>query len=214
MGRLFVVGLVMGLAAVLGAAHLYPWVQYQRVPSEASVVANGGRAETFVVRLPIDRIATVAGGGAAAKSYPALAELPPELARAAVVLEHFKLRNTQGDVIGIASRHQTETQDGPALAWTLAIPGRGAVMLVAPSSEGDVMSAALAQTGTEPGASWSGNLDIAAVGDRALTRTVASSQEFRDLDMRFTETWSVTGISEEGQLRGTIQLDTVGRRGI
>jgi hypothetical protein len=33
------------------------------------------------------------------------------------------------------------------------------------------------------------------------------------LDVNYTETWHVTGIGENGEIRGTIELDTVSRRG-
>jgi hypothetical protein len=63
------------------------------------------------------------------------------------------------------------------------------------------------------GSAWSGSLDIAAVAAGAATRTVAASDEFRDLQLSFTETWAVRGVNEAGQIRGTIVLDTIGRQG-
>jgi hypothetical protein len=128
-------------------------------------------------------------------------------------VEQFKIRAIDGAVIGVASRHWTDTPVGPALAWSLAIPGRGAVTLTAPGETADVVDAAYARTNHVVGQAWSGSLEIAPVADRASSRTIASSQEFTDLDVRFTETWTITGIAADGEVRGTIVLDTIGRRG-
>lgn len=212
--RLFLLGTLAGFAGVLAGAHFYPWVVHERLAAATSVVPNGGRAETFIVRLPVDRIARVAsGGGEAGLNFPAGVEAPPDLAGAPVSLEQFKLRSTSGAVIGVASRHFTETPDGAALAWLLAIPGRGTLMLSAPAQSGDVVDTALGERGVVPGRARSGALEIAAVAEPETTRTLAASDEFRGLDMRFTETWSITGVSEAGELRGTIVLDTIARRG-
>jgi hypothetical protein len=212
MSRLFLFGVLVGLAGVLAGAHFYPWVQHERVAADTRVVANGGRAETFVMRLPVDRIAGIASPDHSA-DFPAGIGLLGELSGAALSVEQFKVRATDGTVIGVASRHWTETPVGPALAWSLAIPGRGAIMLTAPGEAGRVVDAAHARTDYVAGQAWDGSLEIAAVADRAATRTIASSQEFTDLDLRFTETWTITGIAADGELRGTIVLDTIGRRG-
>lgn len=214
MSRLFLFGLLAGLAGVLAGAHFYPWVQHERLPAETSVVANGGRAETFIVRLPVDRIAGVASASVAQTlNFPAGVEAPAALTGAALSIEEYKVRATNGAVIGVASRHWTDTPSGPALAWSLTIPGRGTVLLAVAGQSANVLESVLDRVGYLPGQEWAGSLEVAAVADRSATRTIASTQEFQDLDMQFTETWSITGISAAGELRGTIVIDTIGRRG-
>jgi len=211
MRRLFIFGFVAGLALVLAGAYYFPWVQHERLAAQTSVVANGGRAETFMVRLPADRIASV--GDAATGLISAGGDLPAELSEQPVALEHFKVRAADGNVIGVATRHWTLTEAGPSIAWALIIPGRGAVMMAAPGEPWELMETSLGGRGYVAGEPWSGTLDLAAVADPAATRTVATSEEFSGLQFTFTETWAVRGVNEAGQIRGTIVLDTVGRRG-
>jgi len=209
MTRLFLLGLLLGFAGVLGAGHFYPWVAYERLPSQTSVVANGGRAETFLIRLPADRIAAIGTADASLRSIaaPALTDVEP------VLLEHFKLRGADGSVIGLAARHRTATGDGTAIGWSLVIPGRGVMTMAAPLLAPTAIQTALANGGHIAGQNWAGNLEVAIVPDAGLTRTIATSAEFQGLSLSFTEQWSLTGVSDAGELRGTIRLQTVARRG-
>jgi hypothetical protein len=211
MRRLFIFGFLAGLGCVLAAAHYFPWVQHERLPAQTAVVANGGRAETFIVRLPVDRIASLGVAGAGLRDD--IMALPAALPAEAVALEHFKLRAADGNVIGVATRHWTETDAGPAVAWGLVIPGRGSFTVAAPGQAPELVETRLREQGYVAGSAWSGSLDIAAVAAGAATRTVAASDEFRDLQLSFTETWAVRGVNEAGQIRGTIVLDTIGRQG-
>lgn len=211
MRRLFIFGFLAGLGCVLAAAHYFPWVQHERLPAQTTVVANGGRAETFLVRLPVDRVASlgVPGAGLLADAMA----LPADLAAQPTALEHFKLRAADGSVIGVATRHWTVTDAGPAVAWGLVIPGRGSFTLTAPGQAPELVETSLRDNGYVAGSAWNGSLDIAAVADPAVTKTVAASEEFQNLQLSFTETWAVRGVNEAGQIRGTIVLDTVGRQG-
>jgi hypothetical protein len=211
MRRLFTFGFVAGLALVLAGAHYFPWIKHERLAAQTSVVANGGRAETFMVRLPADRIASL--GDTSTGLISTGGDLPAELSEQPVALEHFKVRAVDGSVIGVATRHWTHTEAGPAVAWGLVLPGRGAVMMAAPGEPSELMETSLGGRGYVAGEAWSGTLDIAAVADPAATRTLATSDEFSGLEFTFTETWAVRGVNEAGQIRGTILLDTVGRRG-
>ena len=44
-------------------------------------------------------------------------------------------------------------------------------------------------------------------------RSRRGRDEFEKLDGSYKEVWKVTGVSETGELRGTIELNTVTRRG-
>lgn len=208
MTRLFVFGLSLGFAGILCAGHFYPWVAYERLPSQTRVVANGGRAESFLIRLPADRIGAVGSEDGALHSLASvLTDQPP------VLLEHFKLRSLEGNVIGLAARHWTESPQGPAVTWSLVIPGRGAVAMSAAAAGPAAIDAALAKGGRVPGQSWTGTLTVTPVPEPQGTQTIAATAEFDDLNLTFTESWSLTGVTETGELRGTIELATVARRG-
>lgn len=210
----FLFGLVAGFAGLLAGAHFYPWVDPVRLPSETSVVSNGGRAERFVIRLPADRL--VAGGNAGlglrAAAFPKGVELPEGAANEPVLIEQFKLRDRSGDVVGIAARHWTRTEEGPAVAWLLLLPSRGALMLAAPGEAAGAVDAALDAAGRRAGTGWSGEVEVvAAEGDDA--RIVHGSEEFAGLGGHYEESWTVTGVGADGQLHGTITLDTITYRG-
>ena len=205
------IGLLVGFCGVLAAAHYYPWVVHSRLPSQTSVVANGGRAERFLIRLPVDRIDTVGGTNLGVRGDPAAAAvLPAPLADHAFLIEHFKIRDAAGNVIGLAARHWSNTPDGPATAWSLLIPSRGALLLTAPGEPRAALDAALRKVGFVPGTAWTGDLRVALGTGRDDEGVVtAGTDEFGGLQGHFSETWTVTGVSDGGDLRGTIELDTV-----
>lgn len=193
MKRLLLLGFVLGLAGTLATAYFAPWVEYQRYRSAAEVVPNIGRVEQFIVHLPADRI-----GGSI-----------EELADAR--LEHFKLRDTEGNVIGVAARHQTRLDSGDETAWLLAIPSRGTVTLASSSAPGTVQSieSRVGAYGLTAGAAADPELsiDLGTPG-----RSVSATGEFAGIDLEIVETWVVTGVEDDGQLRGTLHLNTTGRQ--
>jgi hypothetical protein len=212
----FSIAAVCGFVGVLAAAHYVPWVAHVRLPSQTTVVANGGRAEQFVIRLPADRIA---GGGSKvagmrAELQPGAMPLPPEVVAQPMLMEHFKVRNSAGTVIGIAARHWSEDSRGIGTAWSVLIPSRGALLLTAPGETGAALDAALKKAGYSAGNAWSGELklQLAPEGDDGGV-VAGGTEEFGGLDGRYSEVWTVTGIGENGELRGTIELNTVTRRG-
>jgi len=212
MRKLLQLGFVLGFAGTLAAAYFFPWVSYTRFPSAATVVANGGRGEQFILRLPVDRIqssASVAGELRTALHGAALG-LPVELASATSRIEHFKVRDSSGNVVGVASRHWAEIGTVPQTAWMLTLPSRGTVVMTGPGEPADYLAQALRAEGWEPGGDFVGELALAVGGEG---HSVAATGEFSGIDFRLTETWSITGIDAEGELRGTIELNTIGERG-
>src|SRR3970040_41243 len=169
MKRLFIIGLLMGFTGLLAAAHFVPWVSHVRLPSQTSVVANGGRAERFVIRLPADRIHALgsATAGLRSRGFPAPAAIPGEDATALGLLEHFKVRDSAGNVIGIAARHWTATPSGPRTSWTLTIPSRGSLVLAAPGAGPGRVDAALTDRGYTSGSPRSAERSPAMVCDGA-----------------------------------------------
>jgi hypothetical protein len=192
MKRLLQLGFVIGLVGTIAAAYFVPWVEYTRYLSKTSVVANGGRVEQFMVRLPADRIEPSAAENASGTR-----------------LSHFKLRDAEGNVIGLAAKHEITIAGALETAWLLTIPSRGTIALAgtAPVS-GSIESIVTAQ-GLEAGQSLEQGLSIELANPAT---SVSSTGEFAGIAFELGETWVVTGRDENGRIRGTVQLNTVGRR--
>ena len=193
MKRLLLLGFVLGLAGTLATAYFAPWVEYQRYRSAAEVVPNVGRVEQFLVHLPADRI-----GG----SIEELADTR---------LDHYKLRDADGNVVGVAARHQTRLASGDETAWLLAIPSRGTVTLAAssPAGSGESIESRVSARGLTAGeaAEPALSIDLGTAG-----RSVSATGEFAGIELEVVETWVVTGVEDDGQIRGTLHLNTTGRR--
>jgi hypothetical protein len=212
MRTLFLSAVVVGFGGTLAAAHFVPWVKHDRLPSQTSVVANGGRAEQFLIRLPADRIAATDGraGGLRSSTGQGAMALPAKFVTAPLLIEHFKVRDTSGQVVGVAARHWASNERGAATVWSVLIPARGSLLLRAPGEASGTVDAALQRAGYTAGSPWEGNVELALAG--AGAGVVASgSGEFEGLSGTYTETWKVTGVDAAGELRGTIELYTVTR---
>ncbi len=215
MKSLFLAGILLGLTAALGAARFYPWVDHPRAVSRTVVLHNGGRGEDFLIRYPADRIASTGTVemGLRAKSYPAGVTLPVEMANERVLVEHFKLRDDQGDVIGVVARHTSVTEDEATTVWALTIPSRGTMHLLGVAEAGE-MERELAAAGWIDGRAWSGGLELTIGSGEAVSgRVIGGSHEFADLIGTYAENWSISGVSQAGDLRGTIQLHTIAQNG-
>ncbi len=194
----FLIGLLVGLLGVFAGAYYAPWGQHARLPSLTSVQANGGRVERFLVRLPADRIA---GHGDGLDRLPLSAG-----AGAALAVDHYKLRDVDGSVIGVAARHTTSTAEGAVAVWSVVIPSRGGFVLTGASQEAAVLGS-LQRSGYRPGSAWTG--DVQAGADRESGRLVSGSEEFETLRGTYTESWHLTGVDEAGVPRGTVELTMV-----
>ena len=207
----FLAGIVLGLLVGVGAARFYPWVDHPRAVSHTTVLQNGGRGEDFLIRFPVDRIvsAGTAGMGLLAKNFPADIEFPEEIADESVLVEHFKLRSVQGDVIGLASRHASVTEDEATTAWALTLPGRGTMRLLGEAEPG-TLARGLAAAGRIEGEEWNGDIQLDMVSDETGSGRVAGgSHEFAGLAGTYAENWLISGVNQAGELRGTIELHTV-----
>ncbi|MGW8367528.1 MAG: hypothetical protein ACWGPN_02475 [Gammaproteobacteria bacterium] len=196
MKRLLQLGFILGLLGTLAAAHFLPWPQYQRYPSDTSVVSGGGRMEQFVIRLPADRI-ELAGSDDAATADSAAPQI-----------EHFKLRDVKGNVIGIAARHRTTVGGKSEKAWLIGIPSRGSIVLAAPDAS-DSIEAVLTARGFTPDGNREQDLSVDVGGP---AHSVATSGEFEGIEFELVETWVVSGVDENGEIQGTLRLNTLGRR--
>jgi hypothetical protein len=207
----FVIGILLGIGAVLAAAKYMPWVAPTRIPSLTTVVANGGRAEEFVIRLPADRITQHGGrdAGLRAAAFPPVTALPESLRSEPLVVEQFKVRDREGRVIGVAARHWTQGGGASGTAWLVVIPGRGALLLRSEGEPARAVDAELAAAGFRSGESWSGEIRVSAADEAEPGTIRGGAAEFAGLEGRYTETWTVTGVGAGGELKGTIELRTV-----
>jgi hypothetical protein len=99
-------------------------------------------------------------------------------------------------------------------AWSLLIPSRGALLLTAPGEQSGVLDTALAKAGYHAGEEWTGDVRVELAASKPESGVVAGgSDEFAGLAGEYAEVWTVTGVTDAGELRGTIEIDTVTRHG-
>ncbi len=209
----FLSGIILGLVSALGAARFYPWVDHPRAVTRTIVLHNGGRVEDFMIRFPVDRIVSTgtAEMGLRAKNCPAGVEIPEEMMDESVLVEHFKLRDVQGDVIGLAARHTSVIEDEATTAWALTIPSRGTMHLLGATEPG-TLDRELAAAGRIVGQPWRGALELTIGSQEAGSGRIAGgSHEFASVGGTYAENWLVSGVSEAGDVRGTIELHTIAR---
>lgn len=206
----FISGILFGLAAAVSGAGLYPWVDHERLESQTHVVPNGGRSEAFFIRLPVDRITSLGTEnlGLGTSVFPSSLALPDSLATQPIQIDHFKVRDAGGNVVGVASRHAVVLAGSAAVTWSLSFPSRGALWLEGRFNPAE-FDATAASMGYQSGEAWAGELDLLISDTQTPVGEVrGGTSEFSALTGNFTERWRITGIGEAGELRGTISLDT------
>jgi hypothetical protein len=211
MKTLFLVAIVCGFGGTLAGAHYVPWLEHTRLPSHTSVVANGGRAEQFLIRLPADRIAATDGeaGGLRGTGVEGAMLLPAQFVAHPLVVEHFKVRDAAGSVIGVAARHWHGVGAAATTTWSVLVPSRGAFVLSAFGEPRGALEAALRAGGYAAGKAWSGRVSVPMIPQGQLGVVTAGTGEFEGLSGSYTEDWTVAAIDEDGRLSGTVELNTV-----
>jgi hypothetical protein len=210
----FLVAILGGFVGTLAGAHFVPWLAHARLPSHTSVVANGGRSEQFLIRLPADRIGASDGeaaglrGGTGEGAMP----LPAKFVAEPLLVEHFKVRDAAGSVIGVAARHWSGSGAGATTTWSILIPSRGAFVLNAPGEARGALEAALRPGGYSAGKVWDGQVAVAMIPQGGEGSVATGSGEFNGLIGSYTESWTLAAVDENGRVSGTIALDTVTSR--
>jgi hypothetical protein len=207
----FLLTLAIGFIGTLAGAHYAPGLKHARLPSQTAVVANGGRAEHFLIRLPLDRIAATDGeaGGLRAKGADAML-LPAQFVGEPLLVEHFKVRDSTGNVIGVAARHWSGSGESTS-TWSVLIPSRGALVMSGRGEERGALESALRSRGYNAGKEWSGDARVSMTRDTGGVVS-AGTGEFQGLIGTYTETWTVAAVDEDGKVSGTIELATVTSR--
>ena len=233
MKRLFIVTFVTGVLIVALAAALWPLPRHQRFKSLTAVPPDGGRQEDFIIHWPEDRIARA---GEVAAELPAAAVVGASVledsAGRRVSAELFRLRDSEDNVIGVATR---VAGTGGAIAdpgrsssnWLLVIPSRGALFL----AQTDVLDTTVREQSTAgsivefaPGATagfWTDRSPFrvtasspamngsATTGSATTGKVLRGTNEFTGLEGTFSEVWKLEEVSAAGATRGSILLSTL-----
>ena len=193
--RLFLGAFFAGFLLALLAAHFYPLPVPARAYSLAAALPDGGREEIFTIRLPDDKL----GSPRAA----ATAEFPdPRFAadgRRQVLAELFRVRDINGELIGLAARLNGTAPDFTEAAqavtdWMLLVPGRGALLM----SRGSV-----AAGGEYEFVAERMGFSVADSGS-----VVGGSGDFADLAGFYQEATVVDRVAPDGEVYGKVTLTT------
>jgi hypothetical protein len=214
MKTLFVLAAVGGFGGTLAGAHYLPWLEHARLPSHTSVVANGGRSEQFLIRLPADRIAATDGeaGGLRSRAAAGVMSMPAQFVTEPLLVEHFKVRDAAGNVIGVAARHWHGSGAAVTTTWSILLPSRGALVLSAFGEPRGALEAALRAGGYSAGTAWDGRVTVPMVPPGQRGSVTAGTGEFEGLAGDYTEVWTLAAVDEAGRLSGTVELNTVTSR--
>ena len=186
---------MFGALLALLAARLYPLHDVKRLQTDAAVLANGGREEVFQIRLPDDRLGSPRAAAVAPFPQQAFAREGTEN----ILAELFRVRNSAGRVVGLASRMSGNVAINKLRArenvdWMLMIPGRGALLM---STQG--MSA-------NRGKSYP--FDYLGLDPARSGKLLEGTWEFAGLTGFFLEETEVKGVDESGQTVGLLKLIT------
>jgi hypothetical protein len=133
--------------------------------------------------------------------------LPAQFMAELLLVEHFKVRDSAGSVIGVAARHWNGGA-APTTTWSVLLPSRGALVLRAAGEARGTLESALRTAGYGAVGAWDGQVAVAMQPD-GNGAVAAGTGEFEGLTGSYTETWTVAGVGEDGGVSGTIELATV-----
>lgn len=176
--KTFLLGILLGIVAAVGALYAFPAVDQERRPSIISVTPNGGNTEVFHINIPMDRIMLGAPGKIA--QLPEKLRWPTDEFFAGVRAELFKMNDASGEIVGVASRVVIRKDGADVVDWVMHLPARGSIfvtMVSAPRTDGS-------RTG----------------------RIRAGSREFKPLTGSVAEHWVVDTSGEEDAPTGRIEL--------
>ena len=191
--RLFLATFILGFLLSLLAASVYPLPNAPRLRSDAAALANGGREESFFVRLPDDRLGSPRAAAVADFPTPAFASD----GESRILAELFRVRNSEGRVIGLASKMSGEVAAGANWArentdWMVLIPSRGALL---GSTEGRPAD----ETREYPVERMGFDIERSGL-------LVHGTDEFEGLTGFFMEIPTIDGVDENGQSQGQLEL--------
>ncbi len=137
--------------------------------------------------------------------------LPAQFVAEPLLVEHFKVRDSEGSVIGVAARHWNGGGASPTTTWSVLIPSRGALVLSAPGEARGALERALRAGGYSAGEAWGGEVAVPMQGEGEGAVT-AGTGEFEGSRAATPKRWTVAAVDEDGRVSGTIELNTVTSR--
>lgn len=176
--KLFLVGILLGAAAVAGALYAIPAVDQYREVSIISVAPNGGNTESFHINMPMDRMVSGAPGGSA--GLPVGMKWPHDPVLANISSEIFKIRNARDAVIGVAVRTVAREEEVDVIDWVIHLPARGSLFA---------------------------NMDpVPQDGGQRIGRVTSGAREFEPLTGFIEERWVSDTSGDEDAPAGRIEL--------
>lgn len=176
--KTFLFGILLGIAAAVGALYSVPAVDQHREVSIVAVAPNGGNRESFYINIPADRV--MVGAAGQSSGVPAGLKWPQEDILADVSTEIFKIRNAESAVIGVAARTEAKEDSADTIDWIIHLPARGSIFVrMEPQAE---------------------------EGGQRVGRLRAGSQEFDDLAGILAERWVADTPGEIDAPIGRIEL--------
>jgi hypothetical protein len=193
--RFFLTSFFLGLILTGIGAKFYPFPASPRVYSQAEVLIDGNREETFFIRLPDDRIGSPRAASTAA--FPQQAFSP--VGKERILAELFRVRDTDGTIIGLATRMNGTVpgptgQPEPVTDWMVVIPGRGALMM----SRGSVAT----------GAEREFYVDRMGFSFENSGPVISGTGGFAGLMGFYGEETEIENIDADGQAHGVVRLIT------
>ena len=173
MKTVLLLSLLLGFAATLAAAHFARASSTRACRRRRRSWRTAAASESFLIRLPADRLAATDGeaGGMRALHAGGAMLLPAKLMAEPLLVEHFKVRDAAGGVVGIAARHWTNDANGPTTVWSVLIPSRGAVVLRAIGERRGAVDAALRANGYTAGKTWDGEVRVTMTDEPGVVAT-------------------------------------------
>lgn len=226
LSRMFWGAFAGGVIVAVLAAGLPGLPEHHRFRSLIDVQTNGGRSETFVIRWPQDRLdlpGELVVGDRVTRAVAQGMMVLDDAAGRRLSAELFRLRDRDGNVIGLAGRMSSAAPGAAASSsdWLLVIPARGSLALTQADARDltvrrvDDGQAVYARAAADVPGFWAaGRRYRMSTGPLAgAGRVVHGSDEFAGLEGRFTESWELEEIAADGATRGRIVLDTLLQRG-
>jgi hypothetical protein len=176
--KIFIIGILLGIAVAAGVLHTVPVVDQFREVSIVSVTPNGGNGEAFHINIPVDRV--MIGAAAQESNLPPGLAWPKDRVFENISTEIFKIRNAKNVVIGVAARTVAKEGDNDLTDWLVHLPARGSLFFnMGPQTQ---------------------------AGRPRIGELRTGSREFSDLVGYVAESWVSSASSEDGELEGRIEL--------
>jgi hypothetical protein len=223
LARVFYGSVLIGMVLSLVAAAVFPLPQHHRYRSNIGVIPDGGREEIFRIEWPRDRIQPLRAASSTSLVGHGGAAVLREGDGAAVSAEVFRLQDSAGNVVGIASRSTSRRSDSDGTLvqgtdWMLILPSRGTLFMtqvnsrdVGPWPSGAGATGVNLAPATDASGFWSGDkrLQITAGPEpEGAGRVLGGSEEFAGLKGTYEETWELGEVTADGTTRGRIILVT------